>query len=175
MRPWCDTGTGPQLPVAAAERGSALMLALMVSIVLIFLGMGLILQTSLGLQAAGTDRWVVKALSAADSGAMLQVLQLQRQNLQAISTVIVDDPTLPGLTQGQFAVQITQLCETEKGSEILGWTFPDFQARHFHVNSVATRAVGGLTGLTRAEVEMDVSVFPFDGENLIPVTACVEP
>jgi hypothetical protein len=89
--------------------------------------------------------------------------------------VIVDDPTLPGLTQGQFAVQITQLCETEKGSEILGWTFPDFQARHFHVNSVATRAVGGLTGLTRAEVEMDVSVFPFDGENLIPVTACVEP
>jgi hypothetical protein len=148
------------------------MLALMVSIVLIFLGMGLILQTSLGLQAAGTDRWVVKALSAADSGAMLQVLRLQRRDLQAINTVIVDDPSLPGLTQGQFAVQINQLCETEKATPILGWQ-SDFETRHFHLNSIATRAVGGLTGLTRAEVEMDVSVFPFDSTNPIPVTACV--
>ncbi len=44
------------------ERGSALFLALMVSLVLLFLGMGVLMQTSLGLQASGTDRWIVKSM-----------------------------------------------------------------------------------------------------------------
>ena len=35
------------------ERGSALLLTLLVAVVLVFLGMGLLLQTSLGLEAAG--------------------------------------------------------------------------------------------------------------------------
>ena len=46
---------------------------LSLAMVLVFLGMGLLLQTSLGLQAAGTDRWVTKALYAADAGAMMQI------------------------------------------------------------------------------------------------------
>jgi hypothetical protein len=59
------------------ERGAALIMALMVSLILVFLGMGLLLQTSLGLQAAGTDRWVTKALYAADAGAMMQIEMIQ--------------------------------------------------------------------------------------------------
>ena len=47
------------------ERGAAIIIALMVSLVLAFLGLGLLLQTSLGRQAAGTDRWGVRALYAA--------------------------------------------------------------------------------------------------------------
>jgi ABC-type branched-subunit amino acid transport system substrate-binding protein len=53
-----------------AERGIALIMALMVSLVLLFLGMGLLLQTSLGLQASGTARWIVKAAYAADHNGM---------------------------------------------------------------------------------------------------------
>jgi Tfp pilus assembly protein PilX len=174
---WTDTHTGPRPAASDAERGSALMLALMVSVVLIFLGMGLLLQTSLGLQAAGTDRWVVKALYAADSGAMMQVLRLQQGGVAAITATVVDDPGNPGLTQGQFAVNITRLCETGPPSPVFangvpsGW--PEFQTRHFHVNSVAQRTVGNLVGLTNAEVELDVSVFPFSRDNFVPLASCV--
>ena len=52
--------------VASGERGSALLLVLLVSIILAFFGMAVLLQTSLGLEAAGADRWVVKSLAAAE-------------------------------------------------------------------------------------------------------------
>jgi type II secretory pathway component PulK len=63
----------------SGERGAALIMALLVSLVLVFLGMGLLLQTSLGLQAAGTDRWVTKALYAADAGAMMQIEMIRHR------------------------------------------------------------------------------------------------
>ena len=56
-------------PGSDRERGAAIVIAIMVSLILAFLGLGLLLQTSLGMQAAGTDRWVVRALYAADAGA----------------------------------------------------------------------------------------------------------
>ena len=62
---------------ATSERGAALIVSLLVALILVFLGMGLLLQTSLGLQASGTDRWVTKALYAADAGAMMQIEMIQ--------------------------------------------------------------------------------------------------
>ena len=82
----------------SGERGAALILALMVSLVLVFLGMGLLLQTSLGLQASGTDRWVTKALYAADAGAMLQIEMIQEGAMGAPGTfILADNPDLAGL------------------------------------------------------------------------------
>ncbi|MEJ2581457.1 MAG: hypothetical protein P8127_07460 [Acidobacteriota bacterium] len=159
------------------ERGAALIMALMVSLVLVFLGMGLLLQTSLGLQAAGTDRWVTKALYAADAGAMMQIEMIQ---LGAIGTpgsfILEDDPNLSGLLKGQFAVTISDFCESQPATPVIAngipSSFPEFQTRHFHLRSDAERAIGGLAGLTRAGVEADVSAFPFLEEQFVPVDLC---
>ncbi len=177
---WCDTTTGqPDGPTAPCdgERGSALMIALMVSIVMFFLGMGLLLQTSLGLQASSTDRWVVKALYGADSGAMLQVLRLQQQVVAPpVVADVVDNPDSPGLTAGVFRATITRMCETEPPSPVFvngtpaAW--PEFQERHFNIVSTAARTIGNLAGLAQATVELDVSVHPFSADDFQPIAGC---
>ena len=161
----------------SGERGAALIMALMVSLILVFLGMGLLLQTSLGLQAAGTDRWVTKALYAADAGAMMQIEMIQ---LGAIGTpssfVLEDDPALQGMLKGQFTVTISEFCESQPATPVIAngvpSSFPEFQTRHFHLRSDAERTIGGLAGLTRAGVEADVSSFPFMEDQFVPVDIC---
>jgi Tfp pilus assembly protein PilX len=161
----------------SGERGAALIMALMVSLILVFLGMGLLLQTSLGLQAAGTDRWVTKALYAADAGAMMQIEMIQ---LGAIGTpdqfVLEDDPALQGMLKGQFTVTISEFCESQPATPVFAngvpSSFPEFQTRHFHLRSDAERSIGGLAGLTRAGVEADVSSFPFMEDQFVPVNLC---
>ena len=161
----------------SSERGAALIMALMVALILVFLGMGLLLQTSLGLQAAGTDRWVTKALYAADAGAMMQIEMIQ---LGAIGTpdqfVLEDDPALQGMLKGQFTVTISEFCESQPATPVFAngvpSSFPEFQTRHFHLRSDAERSIGGLAGLTRAGVEADVSSFPFMEDQFVPVDLC---
>jgi hypothetical protein len=160
------------------ERGSALLLALLVALILVFLGMGLLLQTSLGLEASGTDRWVVKALYAADAGTMLQINLVRQLEINNPGNfVLADDPNFPGLLRGQFNVAISEFCETQPASPVFDdngvpSAFPDFQTRHFHFRSDAERALGGLAGMTRAAVEVDMSAFPFLEEEFVPVPAC---
>lgn len=169
----------------SSERGAALIMALMVSLVLVFLGMGLLLQTSLGLQAAGTDRWVTKALYAADAGAMMQIQMIQLGALGAapgatgtqVGTFILeDDPGLQGMLKGQFSVTISNFCESQPATPVIAngvpSSFPEFQTRHFHLRSEASRDIGGLMGLTRAAVEADVSSFPFMEDQFVPVRLC---
>jgi Tfp pilus assembly protein PilX len=167
----------PPPAAADSERGAALILALMVALVLVFLGMGLLLQTSLGLQASGTDRWVTKAMYAADAGAMLQIEMIQMGAIGPPgSFVLVDDPNLPGLLKGQFNIQIGDFCETQPVTPVFAngvpSAFPEYQTRHFHLRSEAQRTVGGLTGVSRAAVDVDVSSFPFMEEQFIPVQLC---
>jgi Tfp pilus assembly protein PilX len=166
-------------PIRAAdgERGAALIIALMVSLVLVFLGMGLLLQTSLGLQASGTDRWVTKALYAADAGAMMQIEMIQLGAIGAPGAFILeDDPGLPGLLKGQFNVTVSNFCETQPATPVFAngvpSSFPEFQTRHFHLRSDAQRTIGGLGGLTRAAVQADVAAFPFREEQFVPVQQC---
>jgi len=160
------------------ERGSALILTLLVAVVLVFLGMGLLLQTSLGLQASGTDRWVTKALYAADAGAMLQIHMIQQGVISAPGTFnLIDDPGLPGLLKGQFAVTVSDFCETQPATPVFAngvpSSFPEFQTRHFHLRSDAIRGTTlDLAGLTRAAVEADVASFPFEEEQFVPVVQC---
>jgi hypothetical protein len=164
-------------PAPAGERGAALILALLVALVLVFLGMGLLLQTSLGLQASGTDRWITKALYAADAGALMQIELITENALSAPSRTLIleDDPSLPGLLKGQFTVNITKFCETQPGWGISGSQFdPDngFIQREFHLQSVAERNVGDLAGLTRATVEADVNYQPYPEVGFTTVGFC---
>lgn len=159
-------------PSRDGERGAALILALMVSLVLVFLGLGLLLQTSLGLQASGTDRWVTKALYAAEAGAMMQIEMIQMGALGSPSTFILeDDPSLSGLLKTQFSVNVATLCETEPDRPVEGFQ-EGYSHRYFHIRSVASRDVGDLAGLTQAAVEVDVESHPFDDESFVPVGQC---
>ncbi len=155
-----------------SERGAALILSLLVSLVLVFLGMGLLLQTSLGLQAAGTDRWVTKALYAADAGAMMQIEMIQMGVVGAPGTFILEDDTsLPGLLKGQFSVTVSQFCETEPAQPMVGFQ-EGYLERHFYLRSEATRTIGGLAGVTRAAVQADVVASPFQEEAFEAVGEC---
>jgi Tfp pilus assembly protein PilX len=159
------------------ERGIALIMALMVSLVLLFLGMGLLLQTSLGLQASGTDRWVVKSTYAADAGIMMQIQMIQAGAIGAPgSFVLEDNPNIEGFLKGQYTVTVSQFCETRPVSPVLidgvASSFPEYHVRHFHIRSDAERAIGGLAGLSRASVTADVSSFPFLEERFVEVAQC---
>jgi Tfp pilus assembly protein PilX len=161
---------------AGGERGSALILALMVALVLAFLGMGLLLQTSLGLQTSGADRWVTKSMRAAEAGVMMQLEMVQIEQLAApvgsSNFTLTDDPALPSLLRGQYQVNVGGFCEVEPASPALGWEWPKFGRRYFHVRSEASRTVGHLVGQTQAAVEADISVWPFEMVGFTPVNMC---
>jgi len=160
----------------SGERGAALILALMVSLVLVFLGLGVLLQTSLGLQASGTDRWVTKALYAADAGAMMQINMIQNGVLGGPgSFVLVDDPSLSGLLKTEFTVSVDRFCTTEPDQPVEGYEAGDengYSRRFFHLRSRAVRNVGDLAGLTQAGIEADVASQPFKNDQFVPVVQC---
>ena len=159
------------------ERGAAIIIALMVSLVLAFLGLGLLLQTSLGLQAAGTDRWVVRALYAADAGTQLEIATLTNGAVGQGAFVLADDPTLGGFMTGQYNVTVTDVCELQPPSEAIDpatgtvWD-TTFRARHFFFRSAAQRDVGTLVGLTRAAITQDVTVMPIPIDRIFPAMTC---
>ncbi len=102
-----------------SERGAALIMALLVSVILVFLGMGLLLQTSLGLQASGTDRWVAKAMYAADAGVMLQIQMIQSGALGSpASFVLQDSPDLDGFLKGEYTVTVSEFCEIRPATDL---------------------------------------------------------
>ncbi len=175
-----ESCTAEEIGRAAGERGFALILALMVALVLAFLGVGLLLQTSLGLQASGADRWVVKSLNAADAGVMMEIELIQSGYVLDPNTlpgannnrfVLQDDPSLPGLLRGEYEVRIGRLCEVQPATPIIGWE-EQYRQRYLHVESRATRSIGALVGTTGAQVRADVTIWPFDMTNITPLTRC---
>jgi Tfp pilus assembly protein PilX len=159
------------------ERGAAIIIALMVSLVLAFLGLGLLLQTSLGLQAAGTDRWVVRALYAADAGTQLEIATLSTGAVGQGAFVLADDTSLAGFLTGQFNVTVSDVCELQPPSEAVDpatgvvWD-TTFRARHFFFRSAAQRDAGVLVGLTRAAITQDVTVMPIPIDQIFPAMTC---
>ena len=110
---------------------------------------------------------------------MTQINMVRQGQLGAPGTfVLTDDLNLQGLLRGQFNVTVSEFCETEPAGPILdddGQPMPyelGFLQRYFHFRSDAERALGGLAGLTRAAVEVDMLAFPFSEEEFVPVIAC---
>jgi len=154
------------------ERGAAIIIALMVSLVLAFLGLGLLLQTSLGLQAAGTDRWVVRALYAADAGTQAEIATLATGAVAQGAFVLVDDTALPGMLTGQYNVTVSDVCELEPAWPSMMSDPEKWVGRHFYFRSSATRDAGLLVGLTRAAITQDVTIEPIPVESLSPSIQC---
>ncbi len=167
-----------------SERGSALILALMVAVVLAALGLGLLLQTSLGYQAAGTDRHVAKSLYAADAGIMMMIEMIQVGQVvpPTAAFVLEEDPVLPGFFRGRYEVTIRNdaigtpnrkfFCEIEPATPILGYS-ENYRKRFVHIDSQAVRTVGmGNLGTARASVIADVLLWPFDMDNYVLIPFC---
>jgi hypothetical protein len=159
------------------ERGAAIIIAIMVSLILAFLGLGLLLQTSLGMQAAGTDRWVVRALYAADAGAQAEIATLSSGAVGMGNFILADDTGLPGMLTGQYNVTVTDVCEIQPPSWALDLTTgayfgTEWLARHFFFRSAATRDAGVLVGLTQAAITQDVTIQPILDENVFPAITC---
>lgn len=169
--------TTTQAP-ANGERGAAIIIALMVALVLAFLGLGLLLQTSLGLQAAGTDRWVVRALYAADAGTQAEIATLATGSVSAGNFVLADNAGIPGMLSGQYNVTVTDVCETAAMSDPIdpqtgvSWGVKYYKARHFFFRSQATRDAGILVGQTQATITQDVTIVPIPIDNCFPATTC---
>jgi hypothetical protein len=116
---------------------------------------------------------VVKALYAADAGVMMQIQMVQLGQVGPPAGFnLVDDPTLPGLLQGQFGVAINNFCETRPPTYVEGYevnledSSQNHVRRYFHFRSDAQRTLGGLGGLTRASVAVDVTAAPFVETNI---------
>lgn len=159
------------------ERGAAIIIALMVALVLAFLGLGLLLQTSLGLQAAGTDRWVVRALYAADAGAQAEIATLSNGAVGQGAFVLADDAGLPGMLTGQYNVTVADVCELQPPSFAIdpatgSYYGTEWLARHFFFRSTATRDVGLLVGMTQATITQDVTIQPIQEDNVFPAIDC---
>lgn len=159
------------------ERGAAIIIALMVSLVLAFLGLGLLLQTSLGLQAAGTDRWVVRALYAADAGAQVEIATLSTGAVGQGAFVLADDAALPGMLTGQYNVTVSDVCELQPPSFAIdpttgGFYGTEWLARHVFFRSTATRDAGLLVGLTQAAITQDVTIQPIKDIYVTPAVDC---
>lgn len=156
------------------ERGAAIIIALMVSLILAFLGLGLLLQTSLGLQAAGTDRWVVRSLYAADAGTQLAIATMTNGAIASGTFTFTDDPNVGGFMSGVFNVTISDVCrlqpEWDAFDPLTGDTYPpeEFKARSLFFRSHAQRDAGGLVGLTQATITQDVMVLPVPVQYLFP-------
>ncbi len=164
----------------SSQRGSALLLALMVSIVLAFLGIGLLLQTSLGLEASGADRWVVKSLYAADAGVQMEIHMLRNNQMETTDTSgnpltfeLEEDASVAGLLRGEYQVTLGTICEILPSTRVLGWS-EDFRRRYFHMRSHAERRIGTRVQ-SQATVAADLSIGPVSVHpaNFVPMqTVC---
>jgi Tfp pilus assembly protein PilX len=72
------------------ERGTALFIALVITVVLTFLGMGLLTRSLLVSRIAGSERYSTKAFYAADAGINAAQARLKIRRTQAFSFTLAD-------------------------------------------------------------------------------------
>ena len=105
------------------ERGSALILALVLTIILTFLGFSLLTRSLLVTRIAGSERWSTKAFYAADAGISAARVRLRIRRTAAF-TFNVSDLRGPDVeTQGDFGqiqVAVTDLSQVGAPQPVVG-------------------------------------------------------
>jgi hypothetical protein len=102
------TGRWPET-TADDERGSALVLALLVTLVVSVLALGLIAHSMMVTRVAGAERWSVKTFYAADSGLNVAQTRAKVQELAAFDFDLRDLRTTAGATVGPVNVAVEAL------------------------------------------------------------------
>ncbi len=100
---------GPGAPAdPGGEQGSALILALILTIILTFLGFGLLTRSLLVTRIAGAERFSTKAFYAADSGIQASVPRLGVEQRGAFSYQLADlRGPLGDENRGQVNIDVT--------------------------------------------------------------------
>lgn len=118
--------TRPATPSASPpnwERGSALILALVLTIILTFLGFGLLSRSLLVTRIAGSERWSTKAFYAADAGISAARARLRIRATQAFNFTVAD---LRGVdtdnlgNYGQIQVAVSDLSQVGAPQPVVG-------------------------------------------------------
>ncbi len=84
-----------------AQRGSAMLVALLMVVLLTVLGLGLVLRTRVTMGSAGAERTITKGFYAADSGIHAGFAHLQVNNPCAFSFIMQDQRA-----SAQFPIQV---------------------------------------------------------------------
>lgn len=110
------------------ERGSALVVALILVILLTVIGFGLITRSLLVTRIAGSERWSTKAFYAADSGLEVAKARLRVRRTQAFQFPLDDlrGPQADRLT-GTIAVSVTDMTNVGAPQLALGSQAPGGQ------------------------------------------------
>jgi hypothetical protein len=153
------------------QRGSALVLALLVALIVALLALGLLLQASLGLESTATDRRITRSLLAADSGVVMatHLVKLGRPATPG-SFVFAHEPGPGRALRSRYQVNITSICEAAAPGPVipmrhesrLVYEYPRFFSRLLHLRSEAAPVLAGEQTMARAVVEADVMIWPFD-------------
>lgn len=102
----------PEIPTerpADDERGSALVLALLVTLVVSLLALGLIAHSLMVSRVSGAERWSVKAFYAADSGLNVAQSRARVQELAAFNFALRDLRTTTGSAVSTLDVAVEDL------------------------------------------------------------------
>jgi hypothetical protein len=91
------------------ERGSALILALVLTVVITFLGFGLITRSMLVTRIAGNERYSTKAFYAADTGFAAARARLRIAREAAFSYLVNDMRSAGTQTRGAITVEVGDL------------------------------------------------------------------
>jgi hypothetical protein len=112
---------GPVTETTGRERGSALLLALFMVVILTLVGFGLLTRTLLVSRLTGSERWSVKSFYAADSG-LQSALQRARLNQTAGFQFSVRDlrGAGGGRLAGNIAITVDPLQRVAAPQPVLG-------------------------------------------------------
>jgi Tfp pilus assembly protein PilX len=112
----------------ARERGSALILALILTIVLTFLGFGLITRSLLVTRIAGSERWSTKAFYAADAGIAVARARLSINVTPAFNFQVTDfRGPLGNRNSGAINVWVSDMNQVGAPQLAVGWQAPGGQ------------------------------------------------
>mgnify|MGYP006306281893 CR=1 FL=1 len=105
-------------PEASAERGSALLLALVLIIVLTFLGFGLLTRSLLVSRIAGEERYSTKAFYAADSGLSVAQARLRLRIDEKVDFSMTE--LRRGSQTGQIEVAVSDMSQVGTMQPVVG-------------------------------------------------------
>jgi PilX N-terminal len=144
-----------------SQRGSALVLALFLIVILTVLGLGLVLRTRVAMTVAGSERSVTKGFYAADSGISTAFAHLQENNPCAFSYTLLDQrgavqfPITVTVPQSQRVGNPQRAVGSETGGGISGGG-TNFVYMTYRLNSSSFEPATQ----TRRQIEADVSIGP---------------
>lgn len=105
---------------SARDRGSALILALLVTLVLAVMALGMLAHALSVTSIAGGERWSVKAFFAADSGLYLAQTRARIQQLSAFQFTLADRRATTAPSVSQLRVQVQDLSQVGAPRLVIG-------------------------------------------------------